>query len=417
MVGKYYNQNALIRDMQKLVLDQAFNKLMKQLPKMSYQFKTPSSGSQTTSRRKSVFKQRTPKVGTTGKASGRVKSHRAKPVHTDYRKYGAILKYENGFETTDPDAVYVGGGLPKTRLADVICMAIVRRLFDLMGQPITSFEDLIYTSTGNLQLSFNWFQGSTDTSLSQANISISSNTSYRSLAETLRGNFVSTFVDTQHQLQDIWLNSITGSQQTHAIIRASDTYVDFGQITKVAIQNRTKAGTTVTDENDEQTNAVDNNPLRCRLYESYSNAVEPSYRQDGEANYEGFLAKHDTGFINAKASNTAIAILKKLPYPSFFRKTTSTKKFILQPGEIKYASVTYQKTMNLNKLMEEHFLIFTNSSNNVIGLGKTLFIGCSKMLDTRTSENPVLVGCEVNHLLRAKLKTRKPTAEPVITVV
>lgn len=356
------------------------------------------------------------KRGTSGQATGRVSTHKAKPVHTKYRQQGAVFKYENGLETTDPDAVYVGGGMAKNLVAETICFAIIRRLFQKMGQDITSFEDSIYNSSGNMQLSYNWYTGSQDTSLSQINLNILTNQTYKSLAQTLLTSIQNNMGDTPHQLHDIWLNTTTGSQQAHAIIRCSDTYVDFGHITKVAIQNRTKAGTTTLDENDEEITAVDNNPLRCRVYEGYSNGAEPSYRQEGEANYEGFVANPDTGIINAKASNTAVNTLKKLPYPSFFRKTTSTRKFVLQPGEIKYVQVSYQKTISLNKLFEEHFIMFTSSHSQLVGLGKFIFVGCSKMLDTRTLENPVLVGCEVNHLIRAKLHSRRTTAPPIIEV-
>lgn len=333
-----------------------------------------------------------------GKIVGR--THKVK--QDKFARTGTIKHFESGGVTAASDVQYLGHSTSAGKqIFFGAVRSVIKELFRMYGQEIQSFDDVILSGSDLVQLSYTYYTSNIDTTVDQINVPITAAQTYATLADALATSIIATLVATDsNSLEKIWINEITGTSQTHASIRVTEFNVFWTVVSSITIQNRTLGGITTVDENDETTHAVDANPLTGKFYLAKGNFFDPSWRLSGDASYTGFTANQDVGWIKTTAADTIPQVLREPPKGSFFTNCTHAASVHLGPGEMKKHSMVWRSRMPFNDLFVKFNDATTQTGANPVLLGKSAMFGLEKQLDSRTTENPIALGWEINRTVK-----------------
>lgn len=350
---------------------------------------------------------------------GRFPKGKKMRTESSYAKYGSIKKVEHGGVYNDSECVYIGHStFAHEQVIPGVCRAIVRELVKQMGQDFVGWEDTIKTAVTQLQLSYRYYLGPTDNSLTQVNVAVTANMSMFDLAQALYTSWNLIFGTTTHYIQDIWINEVAGSLQTMATIRAFQFDLDILCVSTLSLQNRTLAGTGA-GENDQEMTDISNNPLVGKMYEGRYTGFIPDYRENLELNYTGYTSNPQTGLILAKASQSLIAQTKKPPPAWFFHNCKKTAKAVLAPGIIRTNTIRKRQKMSLHSFLGRmaRQIGAAQNTNIVNYMGNSTMFGLEKALNSRATEADISVAYELNQKFCIAGNYRKMTATvPILEI-
>lgn len=339
-----------------------------------------------------------------------------KPVRnrpeSSYAKYGSVKKVEHGGIWNDPECVFVGHATyAHEQVIPGVCRALIRELMKQWGQDFVAWEETIKTGALEVQLSYRYYLGPTDTTLTQRSIAITAAMTMVALSDALYSDWNTAFGTDTHYIEDIWINEVAGANQTHALIRGRQFELDMYVESKMSIQNRTLAGTGI-GENDQEMTDISNNPLKGRLYEGKYCGFIPDHRNNNELNYTGYTANPQSGLILARASESLIGQTKKPPPSWFFHNCKKSGSVVLAPGVIRTNTITRRAKMSLNAFMGKFArqIGLAQNTNMVNYVGNSAMFGFEKSLDSRQSEADISVAYEINQKYCIAGYYRKGTA-------
>lgn len=366
--------------------------------------------------RKPVVRRRFVRYGRIGRRGKRFNRR-----YVNFAGLGSLKRVENGGTVTDAQAVYVGQALAWNELHSSICRALVRALFKMKGEDITNWDNNWLGGVTTLRISYR-YGAPLATALTQANYDFPATTSYAALADGLRDSIINAFSNTeQYQIFDMWLNEQVSPAQTQAYLNLSECSFTYYFRSSIKIQNRTLAGTTVVDDEDELANDITNNPLVGRIYMSKKQLTGflpmTRDRTGTEANYDSYLANANSGLISAINSETLITETVKPPAGYFFGAKSVPLK--VKPGQIKSFSIKQMRTMTFKHFYTKYsYFVGTALADTAhqIAIGPALMVGLEKQLDTRTTENPILIGYQIDQTYAACVNKHTPRAAAILDV-
>lgn len=286
------------------------------------------------------------------------KSKKKKMKELDYAKKGVVQTNEVHGKVEDPDCVYVGYGAQATAptIYNIVC-AIIRKLFntcvgyDAVGINL-EIPGYLFDNTGStykivllsrnalteeVTVTHTWYSSDNVNLINVANEFNGFFKSYSANSGTYANLSSSNRLEPYKFQMYIKDGNVTDFWNFQGEMNFQQCMIDTKTITTAKIQNRSSGangGTTADD--------VTNNPIIGRRYLT-----------------NGIPKARDSGFPN-EVTNEAIKLMraaqsdvtyKEPPRKYHFTNTVATAGVQLQPGEIKYSTVVFKKTMLLLPLL------------------------------------------------------------------
>jgi len=293
-----------------------------------------------------------------------------------YTKYGAVGVFETSGSVTDGNAVYLGHcTTPPEKAYTVIVMAILRTLCKQAGIDIVNpnlalpggFDITVNTknvATGVTGVGYSG--GFSGTFLSQCiNISVY----FQTNANT---------ADVTFERISLTYSGVPGFRS--AQMNLEQYTIDFKGYSTMKIQNRTAPA------EDDTADEIDNQPLQGKLYEC--NSSQPQWRGDGTVT---FPVSDATGIAAVAAG--AFNELKEPFHPKLIRAAKATN-IIINPGQIKTSTVSWQKKSDLNKMLLALGATINNSTVLKSNIGKSKLYGLERVISFGLVNVTVVYECE-----------------------
>lgn len=367
---------------------------------------------QTTPSRKVISRQ----PGKTGK----IVIAKKKKQNTSYNKNGSVLRYENGGQVTDPECVYVGHSVATYKVVTSVLRAVIKELFRQRGTDIIDWDDTVQNATSlTLEYSYNTNQAVAG-ALTTRSIAATGLT-YQGLALAWQSDIDTAWSAQPHSIEEVtlYLTVDKGGVANAAVIPSAKVHgknfnIDFSFDSKLKIQNVTSSSTVGVDE-DQLANAINNNPLIGNLYshnKNQLNGFEPAKNEDSGTT---FIADNQTGIISSGASTNSLSQYLKKPPPAWAFKAKRVKKLTLEPGQIRYAHMTYKASMSLQTFLTKlHYTISDGSSDYAVNFCFAQMFGLEKMLDDRSETNDIVLSYEVVQTYACKGYNRRFASVPIV---
>jgi len=326
--------------------------------------KAPRNRSKTTGRFK--FNSAQAKYHTTGSIGGKFSKVQEKNKFAKYANKGVYHVAECNGTVSDPDCVYLSHvAVDSYSMMIQLTNALMRKLFEKSGVNITNVDEPLP------HLSFADASGYT-IELTQ----IDENTGIESLTATYLTVAGSTIASISNLFFDRFIFFSSGSGTTSGAlgnrlrlfrlilytqdvnttyqrifkcaINLEDEIICLKGVSKMKLQNRTLAADGSTSRED-----VSNNPLVGRRYEF---KTYPKGRDKALYLMNTVLANEGVNLV--RASQFSGGTYKEPPLPNHFSNCKGSSLIQLEPGEIKYATVKYEKNMGfLTFLTKVHILL------------------------------------------------------------
>lgn len=386
------------------------------------------ASSRPSKRRKTMARKKNKKRGTTRRIkrrSTKKKTKRAKVYRTKRRKqknrgYDSAKVMEYGGHVSDQNAVFVGHGTAKDQVPQAVCRAIIKHLFFKASEAFVDWNDTVVNTTGSKEIFYLWrVSHETVAGATTSTIVIANNATYDAIATQLYNSFLTAFTSTNtHDILSIFLidRGITGTgYETLAKIIFADTKVSWKVTSELAIQNQSVANGS--DDQDETSNAITNNPLKGILYKTKKACgFEPRSRLPAnEPNYDGYVADYDSGVILAKNAESNVLQTIKVPPPKFFG--ASGRNVFLGPGSIVVDKFSYTRTMDFFKFVHMYNNQLTVAGTTGLEDGQAHMFGLEKLLDTRETETNMKIGFQITQSYSASITMKKrPKLNPLYSV-
>lgn len=338
---------------------------------------------------------------------------------SNYARMGSITRIEDGGTQNDAQCVYVGiVNAPYIQVLKGAIRSLVKELCKQAGQDIKNWEDPPMNLDA-YKLSYD-VRFVTDATVSQFDVPLTGLANYEAIMEALYSSFFGTFTSgsAPFEFKQFWLNR-ADPDETIALVRAGDFYLDFACFSSFTVQNRTKAHTGA-DAADEEADNIENNPLRGRVYQFYSNSLIPKWRENNNATYRGCIGDPQWGYISTTGTQSFPINGTKPPYPNQFQNVFKSSNVILQPGQIKKFTTSWKKSMSWNTFMAKYpYQLDDPSVRTTCYLGSGLVVALERMLDSREVTQPdVKVGYEFDTTVKVKSRYRRGVAsDPIIKLL
>jgi hypothetical protein len=366
-------------------------------------------------KRRKPLKKRQPR-----KRSKRIK----RKSRRNFAASGSIKKSEYGGNIEDSQCVYLGvTSSPYEEVYTSLWRSIVKCLFKLAGQDFDNFSSS-YGFVNTIRIEY--YKGETNIG-GVLTVGRSPTDPYASLADVLGDRWKDTIVvdSARYTITAIKLyrGDPTIPAQAYlvhmATINARHLKVQFNCTNEMTLQNRTLAGNAVTaDSDDNVITNISNNPLHGKVYFGTGNYVQVKQSRYDQQK-PNFVADPIKGIflVEATASVTGVAMLKKPPSASTFLGIKSTVKCSIQPGEMKRIVAKGTHTYNINVMLDKYQKQMLNAlpdEKRSIFFGNTTFIGLEKLLNSRSGENAVQVAWESNLVVKGGYIYRPKTETSAI---
>jgi len=326
-------------------------------------------------------------------------TRRGANVDAKYVRTGASLQYENSGTVTDANCVYVGHSvIPVSKAVLVTCMAVLRPMFEKEGQQISSPEVAIGDS--GLYV-IDYFRRSAATGIGGLPYHTYVNAVGFNLQECAQDMATNVILPLYtHDINEDWFLSEIRLRRTNSTpVFPIFQRVDVQMLTlhikgtsAMKVQNRT--ATTAGAEADD----VDNQPLKGKIYEM--KGLQPVYTGEGAV---AFPVGKSTG-VNLTVAGTS-NILKDPPHPKLFGAKKAAN-IMINPGQIKYSTLKYERTCDLDWFFKQAQLPSAASSTVLRStLGTNKLYAFEKMINVGTNE--ILIAFEAEFDCKAYV-TNKP---------
>lgn len=337
--------------------------------------------------------------------------------------HGQVLKWERGGTLSDPQCVYIGHcTTPFNRVVDLVAACIVRELYRQKGEVFTNWDNPSNAVPLQVRIQYSYYTDYATSTQTTVTLAIGGAATYLAIAEQVSNSLVANNTGEKMILRDFLLQTDgtpgAGNWELDASISMKQFYLYFDMYSKLSVQNRTLAGTTTVDDEDELAGDITNNPLVGRQYTGFGNGWIPAHRETGLANWnEGFVCDGTNGILNRRAQDVGTTQFNKPPSAYAFDIVPKTSIARIMPGQIKVSVLKYKKNMSINgwlaKYSEE--INQANLSNVHTTFGNCVMFGLEKQLDSRATENPINIAYEVDKTFKVSYKY-KPNVKTMAIV-
>lgn len=345
---------------------------------------------------------------------------KGRPV--SYAKFGSVKTVEAGGVLTDPQCLYIGHAVAFAKLYEAIARACVRELFRLKGEHIVDWTNR-WNMDADMTMNLHYHYGIPQaTTLLLGGFTLTVDTTYEQVATALKAALISDLVaGNPYVIYDMWFSVVTDSDGTQVVasINLNQCSLNFFVKSKLKVQNGTLAAGTV-DADDDQFTDIHRRPLLGKLYRSKRQLTgfipNSRNRESAEASYTGFLASASTGLILAQNATSAIQQTRKPPAGYYFNANASGIR--IEPGVIRTFTWSWNKKINFSTFMLKYpdYLSFTASAREPVTIGAAQMVGLEKELDTRSLENEISVGYQLDQTYCCALTKKIPKATALLEV-
>lgn len=212
---------------------------------------------------------------------------------------------------------------------------------------------------------------------------------------------------------DDFIMFIDGNQTGQIV--ASQFQIKFNVMSKLRVQNRTKADGAGSENQDSEN--ITNNPLHGIAYTCYGNALKPRRKSKAHT----MVGSKDAGYVAESFTGTLASdeFYVKPPFGQAFSGVVKQGKPYLDPGAIKTDYLRFKKSMYLNAFIRKHYSIWQDldtPGKSCHTFGMTSVLGLEKLLDVNPQgENAIQIGWELeakfltSYRYRTKVITRRRT--------
>lgn len=308
---------------------------------------------------------------------------------------GVLLTREVGISTSGvSDAVYLGHAtFARTQYMETVMSMLIKKILAKVGVHIKNFGDTISMDPADviiLSYKNNADDGTAEIDYSWA---YSTPVTYQSIVN----DFVSNFSTGGYQDRIFTrIDFFNTTSRKRATIPLSNATVDVYVKSSMKLQNTTiSAAGAEADE-------VDNVPINGKSYYGRGNGTSSNRDRSTEST---FWATEDTGII--KKVGTVSSGLSEMPPAGYFRSVKKVGKVRINPGTVKYSTLTDQVTVSFNWLMKN--LHDATHTKDVKPIGQFRFFGFEHVIKAAADAPLLKVFGEVNYqigmALNAKLTT------------
>lgn len=357
-----------------------------------------------------------PQYKTLGYSAGSFPKPKNRNVNQTFNRNGSVKQNEYGGTVSDAHALYIGHSTcASTEVAKSLCRAIIRKLFFMRGTDLNNWTDNI-PNQGTLtwSLDFTYRKNpATTTALSSFNLALSGTFSdcADSLFTKLQADLVAGDI-IEPQVIRLFTQNIGGGGGQYIVdaeMMCQQIQIEFDIHSKLTIQNTTLAGSGTTDPSDEDSENIENNPVKGYIYSQNSEWLNGFRYKNPTASgtLPVFIADDLSGAILAESDQLSITTLRKpppVPWPFGAKKIA---KITLQPGAIKVTKLHFNAKMNLATAFSKLSQIFAASTDVQIPFGNAMLLGFEKQLDSRSgSGRDVRLSYQIDQTIRSCLHYR-----------
>lgn len=192
-----------------------------------------------------------------------------------------------------------------------------------------------------------------------------------------------------------------------AELNMKEEYVEVATKVTLTVQNRTKAAGTGT--NNDETDRVDNQPLKGWNY--FFRSAVPEHKSYGVPQLVGMS---EIDGICLVRSEQLVLQYREPPHPKFWTNCTKQSYVKIQPGDIKKQTIYYKYSGMFNDLVTQKLNARFGVQPGPIALpsvarrayGRCMMFALEELLNSGSS-NPITVAYESERFTGALLKTRK----------
>lgn len=356
------------------------------------------SSSKSTKKNKSQSKV-VAKANQSGVYKGKVKlgKKRKETFLQNVAKYGINYHYENGANISSNDSfLFTRTSTPMGILLANICRALVKKLLNEAGYQLSSFNDSVIQTLGsqNCRINFSYSDPGTSTLVNYTGSTNTSGTTISAVASTFLNDLRAAFAVglDKMQIMEIWLDAdYTGvpNWEAKARFRINDLIMNLSTRSVLKMQNVTQPDDAAAGEDDDIDNTK-TNPLLCHVYsfpKRWSTGLLQNRRiHSAGANQIILETDQDTGVLFNDCALLGNNEFKQAP-PAYYFDYTKRDRFVLNPGEIKYISLSFKNKINIGYLFSSVlYQELASTGNQISNYGFTQTIHCEHMLNNRTAE-------------------------------
>jgi len=362
---------------------------------------------------------------------GRINKGRRLKYKLNFNKRGSVSKMESGGTVTGAQCVYVGHSTNGDQVWRSVGRALVKELYKQAGYDIISWEDPIpFAAAEEHFLTMDFFINPDDPIVTVGGVpSYGVGTTFDDVSNGIvvelsnanRGYAANSGLELQRII--LFNGDSTANNRTLlGSIQLSSFMLNIEISSKLKVQNSTLAHDG-TDENDELSTDVRNNPVHGKVYHSkgWTNGFTMTFRERTSApTFYGFTPEYDSPLISQDGSALAQKQLLKPPGGYTFKANATACR--MNPGDIKYDKWFFSCKIGFNnfvkKMSDMLNRITAPSASPMVAadFGRVGMIGLEKLLDTRTSEAPLLIGYEIEQVYKCAGYNSRPSSLALVSV-
>lgn len=347
-----------------------------------------------------------------------------------YGKNGVVSKQEFGASLSDPNALYIGHGLPSNYLVGHIARNIIKKLYTKAGLEIRDWADgPPFDAAEQHIFQFEWYASATSVTgnLTDTATFVTGN-QYKDIFDKVAATMIG--IQGSNPTQPVKWGIVTffainaGQRYMKAQLQLQRVHLDFEFISQLKIQNVTEAATG-TGPNDDLVTNVEANPLIGKHYfrTSWKNGFDLHWRPGSKLTWDGFFANQSTGIIastatDANASSGYNQTFDKPP-PYFAFNSTKGDTVKVAPGEIKTSFIKFKTHIMWQNMYDKIYKAFNGTTAIVpMEFGSCKLVGLEKLLDSRLeSDSNVTIQYEVMQQLKSTMVEVKQGTLPYVDIL
>lgn len=354
----------------------------------------------------------------------------AKKVSKFYGASGVVSKQEWGNTISDPQAIYIGHGIPTNYLVSHLARNIVKKLYVKGGiEPRDWADSPPFDAAEQHQIQFEYyvFPASTTGTLATTTTFVTGNTYndivfkveliMRSIQQGAPTSAVRWGIATLFAIN-------AGQRYMKSQVNLQRVHMDFEFISQLKVQNVTEASTGAGANDDLVTN-VEANPLIGKHYfrKDWKNGFDLHWRPGSQVDWTGFYANQTTGIIESTAldANATSGYRETFnkPPPYFAFNSTKGDAVQMQPGEIKTSFIKFKTHIMWQNMYDKIYRSFLGDETIYpIEFGLSKLLGLEKLLDSRlASDANVTIQFEVMQQFKSTMVEIKQSTLPHVQIL
>jgi len=363
----------------------------------------------------------------------------------EFLKRGVVWKREFGATVSDADAVYVGHSTtPARQTIQVVVFAIARMFAAKFGENFTSFDTQLQGDQPSAGSSgYLWkitYRTASGGPVLLTTTSSATGDTWGGFAERLLTLMLFTMNNggvpfTYFEIVDIGFADVVGATTSNIQVYSADAIMlNLVGNSNMLLQNRTLATNTVGDGDNDQKDHISNNPLIGKMYKAYGTSFPYKFNNDFVGPTPMFQTDQDQGAMSIGLSTTLADlpatmrdVLRKPPPYNVWHHVTGNSYERMAPGQIRRSKVMSVHKMSFATFIKKYFNYMRSAANlpgliqdqaHMAKIGKTVFFGFEKLLNSRVDEPAVSIGWEINLTMSCVATARrKMFCAPIVDVI